>query len=188
MKEIRIHGRGGQGAVTTSEIIVYAAIQDGKFGACFPYFGFEKKGGPVTAFVRIDENKIREKNQVYHPNCILVIDPSLLNSIDVFVGAKKDSILVINAKTIDGMQIPETITKVAYIDANAASMNIFGKLLPNTIVLGAFVKATGWVSLDKITEKTKSIWGEKNIEALNYGYDRVNIVETNKGGRSNDKN
>lgn len=183
MKEIRIHGRGGQGAVTTSEIIVYAAVHDGKFGACFPYFGFEKKGGPVSAFVRIDEKKIREKNQVYNPNCIMVIDPTLLNSVDVFAGAKEDSILVINTKSIDGIDFPKNITKVAYIDANTASMDIFGKLLPNTIVLGAFVKATNWVSLEKVSEKTQSVWGPKNLSAIEFGYNNVTIVEVNGGNR-----
>lgn len=181
MKEIRIHGRGGQGAVTTSEIIVYAAVEDGKHGACFPYFGFEKKGGPVSAFVRIDEKKIREKNQVYNPNCVMVIDPTLLKSVDVFVGAKEDSILVINAKSIDDIEIPKNITKVAYVDANSASMEIFGRLLPNTIVLGAFVKATNWVSFDKVSEKTQAIWGPKNKTALEYGYNNVVIVDVNGG-------
>ena len=185
MKEIRIHGRGGQGAVTTSEIIVYAAVEDGKHGACFPYFGFEKKGGPVSAFVRIDEKKIREKNQVYNPNCIMVIDPTLLNSVDVFVGAKEDSILVINTKSIEDIKIPRNITKVAYIDANSASMEIFGRLLPNTIVLGAFVKATNWVSFEKVSEKTQEIWGPKNLQALEYGFNNVVIVDVN-GGDSND--
>lgn len=181
MKEIRIHGRGGQGAVTTSEIIVYAAVEDGKHGACFPYFGFEKKGGPVSAFVRIDDRKIREKNQVYNPNCVMVIDPTLLKSVDVFVGAKEDSILVINAKSIEDIEIPANITKVAYVDANAASMEIFGRLLPNTIVLGAFVKATGWVSFEKVSEKTQAIWGPKNLEALEFGFNNVTIVNVNGG-------
>lgn len=185
MKEIRIHGRGGQGAVTTSEIIVYAAVEDGKNGACFPYFGFEKKGGPVSAFVRIDEKKIREKNQVYNPNCVMVIDPTLLNSVDVFVGAKENSILVINAKSIDDIDIPENIKKVAFVDANKASMEIFGRLLPNTIVLGAFIKATKWVSMEKVSEKTQAIWGPKNIKALEYGFNNVTIVDVN-GGMSHD--
>lgn len=185
MKEIRIHGRGGQGAVTTSEIIVYAAVEDGRYGACFPYFGFEKKGGPVSAFVRIDEMKIREKNQVYNPNCIMVIDPTLLNNVDVFVGAQEESILVINTNSIENIDIPKNITKVAYVDANAASMDIFGRLLPNTIVLGAFVKATNWVSFDKVSEKTQSIWGPKNIEALEYGYNNAVIVDVN-GGENRD--
>lgn len=185
MKEIRIHGRGGQGAVTAAEIIVYAAVEDGKYAACFPYFGFEKKGGPVSAFVRIDDKKIREKNQVYDPNCVMVIDPTLLNSVDVFVGAKPESIFVINTDSIDGIDIPKNITKVAYIDANKASMDIFGRLLPNTIVLGAFVKATNWVSLEKVKEKTQQIWGPKNIEALEFGYNNVVLVDVN-GGKSND--
>lgn len=185
MKEIRIHGRGGQGAVTTSEIIVYAAVQDGKYGACFPYFGFEKKGGPVSAFVRIDEKKIREKNQVYNPDCIMVIDPTLLNSVDVFVGARENAILVINAKSVEGIEIPANVTKVAYVDANAASMEIFGRLLPNTIVLGAFIKATNWVTFDKVSEKTQEIWGPKNLQALEFGYNNVVIKEVN-GGKIND--
>ncbi len=177
MKEIRIHGRGGQGAVTTSEIIVYAAVEDDKYAACFPYFGFEKKGGPVSAFVRIDNSKIREKNQVYNPNCIMVIDPTLLNGVDVFLGAKEGATLVINAKSVEDIEIPPSIKKIAYIDANKAAMDIFGRLLPNTIVLGAFVKATGWVPIEKVTERTKQIWGDKNVTAVEYGYENVTIIE-----------
>lgn len=177
MKEIRIHGRGGQGAVTTSEIIVYAAVKNSSFAACFPYFGFEKKGGPVSAFVRINDQKIREKNQVYEPDCIMAFDPTLVDSVDIFKGAKPGAVLVINAKSLEGIDIPECVTKVAYIDANQASMEMFGRLLPNTIVLGAFVRATGWVDLPHTAERVKEIWGEKNVAALQFGYENCIIKE-----------
>ncbi len=179
MKEIRIHGRGGQGGVTMSEIVVYAAVMDGKFAACFPYFGFEKKGGPVNSFIRIDDSKIREKNQVYNPDCIIVIDPTLLNSVNVFVGAKENCTLILNSKSIDGLEIPKNIKKVAYVDANKASMDIFGKVIPNTIVLGAFAKATNWVNVDWISKKAQEIWGPKNKESVEYGYNNVTVIEMN---------
>ena len=96
MKEIRIHGRGGMGAVKAAEALVYAAVMDGKYGNSIPFFGFERQGAPVTAFVRISEEPIRPKNRVYHPDIIIVLDPTIMNAVNVFEGVKEGGILVLN--------------------------------------------------------------------------------------------
>ena len=110
MKEIRIHGRGGMGAVKAAEALVYAAVMDGKYGNSIPFFGFERQGAPVTAFVRISEEPIRPKNRVYHPDIIIVLDPTIMNAVNVFEGVKEGGILVLNT-THDpkDMEIPKTL-------------------------------------------------------------------------------
>lgn len=180
MKEIRIHGRGGQGSVTAAEVIVYAAVHGDQYAACFPYFGFEKKGGPVTAFARIDNQKIREKCQVYHPDCLIVIDPTLMEGVNVFKGIKKGGVLVINRGGVEDLDIPENVETVAYIDASAISEELLGRNVPNTVLLGAFAKATGWVEVGLIAEKSAEIWGEKNAVAVQRGYDQVTVVKRSR--------
>ena len=110
MKEIRIHGRGGMGAVKAVEALVYAAVMDGNYGNSIPFFGFERQGAPVTAFVRISEEPIRPKNRVYHPDIIIVLDPTIMNAVNVFEGVKEGGILVLNT-THDpkDMEIPKNI-------------------------------------------------------------------------------
>ena len=87
MKEIRLHGIGGLGTVKAGEMLVHAAVASGKYGNSIPFFGFERQGAPVTSYVRLGDEKIRPKNQVYHPNCTLVLDPSLL----IVVGVALDT-------------------------------------------------------------------------------------------------
>ena len=89
MLEIIIHGRGGQGAVTTAELIAIASINKGKCAQAFPSFGPERRGAPVVAFSRIDDNKIHLRSKVYEPNVVLVLDPSLLSIIDPAKGLKE---------------------------------------------------------------------------------------------------
>ncbi len=98
MKEIRIHGRGGQGSVTAAELIAVAAFEDGKWSQAFPYFGTERRGAPVTAFARISDRKIRVRSQVYEPDYVIVQDPSLLSSVDVASGLKSDGLIIVNSE------------------------------------------------------------------------------------------
>ena len=88
MKEIRLHGIGGLGTVKAGEMLVHATVASGKYGNSTPMFGFERQGAPVTSFVRLSNEKIRAKNQVYNPDCTLILDPSLLISAPVFEGMK----------------------------------------------------------------------------------------------------
>ncbi len=84
MYEIRIHGRGGQGAVLASKILAKALVEEGKFVKAIPSFGFERRGAPVAAFLRCDEAHIRQVTNIYHPDCILCLDPTLPRSVDIF--------------------------------------------------------------------------------------------------------
>ncbi len=86
MIEIRFHGRGGQGAVVASNILADAAFREGKYVQAFPYFGVERRGAPVTSFTRIDKNPIKIKSQVYTPNYVVVLDPTLMGVTDITSG------------------------------------------------------------------------------------------------------
>ena len=97
MIEIRFHGRGGQGAVVASNILADAAFREGKYVQAFPYFGVERRGAPVTSFTRIDKNPIKIKSQVYNPNYIVVLDPTLMDVTDVTSGLNKDGVVLINS-------------------------------------------------------------------------------------------
>ena len=105
MKEIRLHGIGGLGTVKAGEMLVHAAVASGKFGNSIPFFGFERQGAPVTSYVRLGDEKIRPKNQVYHPNCTLVLDPSLLISAPVFEGLTENSFFIVNTKVENGADL-----------------------------------------------------------------------------------
>ena len=105
MKEIRLHGIGGLGTVKAGEMLVHAAVASGKYGNSIPFFGFERQGAPVTSYVRLGDEKIRPKNQVYHPNCTLVLDPSLLISAPVFDGLTENSYFIVNTKAENGADL-----------------------------------------------------------------------------------
>ena len=96
MIEIRFHGRGGQGAVIASNILAEAAFKEGKYVQAFPFFGIERRGAPILSFTRIDEKAIRIKNQIYNPDCIVVLDPTLIDAVDVTSGLKENGLILLN--------------------------------------------------------------------------------------------
>ncbi|MCK5562096.1 MAG: 2-oxoacid:acceptor oxidoreductase family protein, partial [Thermoplasmata archaeon] len=102
MIEIRFHGRGGQGAVVASNILAEAAFREGKDVQAFPYFGVERRGAPVTAFTKIDEKPIRVRSQIYEPDHVIVLDQSLLRSIDVAQGIKPGGLILVNIDKTPG--------------------------------------------------------------------------------------
>ncbi len=177
MKEIRLHGRGGLGTVKAAEIIVYANVMDGNFGNSIPFFGFERQGAPVTSFVRLDKNPIRPKNQVYNPNCIIVLEPTIMNAVDVFEGLKEDSFFIINTqKPITEIRMPDTVGTVASVDATGIARKILNNKITNTVMLGAFARATEWVKLDKILERVEELFGPENVEAAEKGFQETKVI------------
>lgn len=115
MKEIRLHGRGGLGTVKAAEALVYAAVIDGKYGNSIPFFGFERQGAPVTSYVRISDEKIRPKNRVYNPDIVIVLDPTIMNAVDVFEGIKENSVFIINTiQDIDSLNVHKNVKKNRY--------------------------------------------------------------------------
>ena len=178
MKEIRIHGRGGMGAVKAAEALVYAAIMDGKYGNSIPFFGFERQGAPVTAFIRISEQPIRPKNRVYEPHMVIVLDPTIMNAVDVFEGLQKNGSLILNtSQAMEHLTLPETVKTLACVDATKIAQEVIGRPITNTVMLGAFCKATGLVSVDAVAQRVEQLWGTKNKEALYRGYDAAVVAE-----------
>lgn len=179
MKEIRFHGRGGQGTVKASEIIVYAAVREGKYANAIPYFGFERAGAPVSAFVRLDDKPIRPKTQVYRPDCLVVLDPSLRVGVPIFHGVKPNAVLVINC-TEDELglfEIPQNISRIGYVDASRISIEVLGRHVPNTTMLGAFAKATGWLGVDNLASRSAAVFGAANADVVRRGFDESRIVQ-----------
>ncbi len=170
MIEIRIHGRGGQGNVAAAELLSIAAFKDGKFSQAFPSFGAERVGAPVQAFVRIDDKKIRIREDVRHPDYLIVQDENLLETVPILDGLKPDGLIVVNSeKKPEDLQL-KTTAAVETIPATEIALEIIGRPIPNAIMIGAFCTITGLISLDAVQEaimdKFPGRVGENNVAAL----------------------
>jgi len=170
MIEIRIHGRGGQGNVSAAELLSIAAFKDGKFAQAFPSFGAERIGAPVMAFVRIDDKKIRTREDVQNPDYLIVQDSNLMGSVPVLDGLKPDGLILINSeKKPEELQL-KTTAKVETIPATEIALEIIGRPIPNAVMIGAFCTITGLVSIDAVQEaimgKFPGRVGENNVAAL----------------------
>jgi pyruvate ferredoxin oxidoreductase gamma subunit/phenylglyoxylate dehydrogenase gamma subunit len=183
MKEIRLHGRGGMGTVKAAEILVWAKVAEGGYGCSIPFFGFERQGAPVTAFVKLDDKPIRPKTQVYDPDCVIVLDTTIQNAVDVFEGMKEGSVFVLNtSEDVGSVRIPETVGKVATVNATDLALERFGRAITNTAMLGAFVKCTEWVSLDEVVTKVEEYWGKENATLVKEAYDLTRVREVHGKG------
>jgi 2-oxoacid:acceptor oxidoreductase gamma subunit (pyruvate/2-ketoisovalerate family) len=180
IKEIRIHGRGGQGSVTAAEVLAHAAFIEGKCVQAFPYFGAERRGAPVKAFARISDEPMLVHSQVYTPDFVIVLDPYIYKVVDVTEGMKKNGIIVINTKK-KPEEIGLTGWRVGTVDATgiALELNLLVAGLPvvNTSILGAFAKATTEVKLESVLSAVRETWtgsaGEKNAKATELAYERL---------------
>ena len=170
MIEIRIHGRGGQGNVAAAELLSIAAFKDGKFAQAFPSFGAERIGAPVQAFVRIDDKKIRTREEVRTPDYLIVQDSFLIGAVPVLDGIKTDGLILVNSdETPEDLNI-KTTARVETIPATEIALEIIGRPIPNAIMIGAFCSLTGLVSIgavqEAIMEKFPGRVGENNVAAL----------------------
>jgi len=181
--EIRWHGRGGQGAVTSAELLAQAAIGEGKYAQAFPSFGPERRGAPVLAFVRISQNEpIRIRAEVTEPDVVVVLDPGLVKIVNVTSGLKENGVVAINTR-----KSPEDVLselgnnfRVATVDATAIAKEILGVPITNTTMVGVLVKATGVVELESLFEPVTRRFGrlaERNIEAMKRAYQQAQIKE-----------
>ncbi len=176
MKEIRFHGRGGQGAVTAATLLSVAAFHDGKFTQAFPRFGVERRGAPVEAFTRLSDSFIRRKSAIYEPDILLVLDPTLFDVVDVTSGLKDGGMVIINTeKSPDSFGI-ENAT-VHAVDATSLAFEILKRDIVNTAMLGAFAAFTGEIKTDSISEAIKEHFpgsiGDKNIELVEKTYQQA---------------
>lgn len=170
LTEIRFHGRGGQGAVTAATILAVAGFVDGKYTQAFPRFGVERRGAPVEAFTRISDAFIRRKSAVYEPDILVVLDSTLFEAVDVTAGLKKGGTVIINTnKSPESYGIKDANVKT--VDVTALAMEVLGRDIVNTAMLGAFAGFTGMVSTDAITHGIKEHFSgaiaDKNIDLVN---------------------
>lgn len=164
MSEVRFHGRGGQGVVTTAKILANACVRTGLFGSSFPMFGFERRGAPVTAFGRFSDAPIREKTQIYHPSILVVLDPSQKGSSAVFQGLAPGGMMLLNDK--DGAGVAhENLKTLGVINARGIAQEEIGLPIPNTVVAGAFARLSGLLDIEPVTEALSDFFSGRKLEA-----------------------
>jgi pyruvate ferredoxin oxidoreductase gamma subunit len=176
LRELRIHGRGGQGSVTAAELIAVAAFEGGVFAQAFPAFGVERRGAPVQAFVRFDDKKIRKRSQVYEPDYIIVQDSTLIKDVNVFQGVRNGGIVIVNTEKAPDYRVPEGV-KLITIDATSIALKTLGVPITNTTLMGAFAAASGEIKFSALENALKRRFpgemGTKNIAAAKQAYDTV---------------
>jgi pyruvate ferredoxin oxidoreductase gamma subunit len=154
MFQVRIHGRGGQGAVTAAEMLSVAAFVEGRHAQAFPSFGSERTGAPVVSFCRIDSEPIRNREPVANPDALIVQDPTLLHQVDVFGGLNPDGSVLINStkdpaelglEDLAGRVRPERLLTVP---STEIAREHLGRPLPNAVLLGAFAAFSGLISIE----------------------------------------
>jgi len=174
MIEVRFHGRGGQGVVTSANILAVAAFKEGKYCQAFPFFGTERRGAPVVSFARIDREFIRTREQIYNPDYVVVLDPTLLDVVDVTEGLKDNGMVIINTHKKVNLK---TKARIKTVNATAIALEIIGKPFVNTPMIGALVGATHLVKLSSVIESIKERFPEeianKNIEAVKKTYEKI---------------
>lgn len=188
MHEVRIHGRGGQGAVLALKILAKALVSEGKFAVGVPSFGFERRGAPVAAFLRFDDREIRMMTNIYDPDYVLCIDPTVANVVDILSGVQDGATLVQATKLKpEDLALPDRVTRVGTCDAVGIAIEVFGKAITNTVMLGAFARATGVVSLASIeagltqSSMFRDAAAGQNILAVRRGYQETIVLERRRG-------
>jgi pyruvate ferredoxin oxidoreductase gamma subunit/2-oxoisovalerate ferredoxin oxidoreductase gamma subunit len=180
MIEIRFHGRGGQGAVIASKIMAVAVFHEGQWVQSFPKFGVERRGAPVEAFLRIDRDKILLRNNVYEPDHVVVLDPTLIEATNVTTGLRPGGVVLINT-TKKPAEFPALKSwRVACVDASAIALKhrlgTPSQPIVNTAILGAVAKITGLVGIDSICaaiQEEVPIKPEANAAAARLAFDQV---------------
>jgi len=182
--EIRWHGRGGQGAVLASRILAKACFLEGKWTQAFPFFGAERRGAPVMAFSRISDEPIKLRSQIYYPDVLVFLDPMFLSMPKAMEGFKESGILVVNTERNPEEIRVEKASKVATVPATSIAVDlglaVAGLPIPNTVMVGAVIKATGLASLNSakqaIKELIKGSLLQANERAVEIGYKGTKIL------------
>jgi len=183
--EIRWHGRGGQGTVTAAKVLAEAAMAEGKNVQAFPEYGPERMGAPLRAYNRVSVKPMTIHCQVTNPAVVAVVDPTLLETVDVTEGTTPDAVFVVNTQMEPGalrtkMKLGKK-QKLFCVDATKISIDTIGRVMPNTPMLGAVVKATGVIKLDTLLKDIKASFGKKfsdkiiqnNMDAASRAYEEV---------------
>ena len=188
MTEIRWHGRGGQGAKTASLLLADAAFLSGKFVQSFPEYGPERSGAPITAYNRISDERCTIHSNIYEPDYVVVVDETLLETVDVTAGLKEEGAIVINSSKSPAELRPLLKGyegKVCTIDAGKISEEELGKNFPNTPMLAAIVKVTGVIGEEEFIKDMEGSFKHKfaskpqviegNMRALKRSLEEVQV-------------
>ena len=186
MYEIRLHGRGGQGTVLAATILATALVEEGQHVVAVPSFGFERRGAPVAAYLRADSREIRRMTNIYHPDCIICIDPTVSRTVNIFEGMRDNGTLVqTSGEPLTTLALPPTVATVGLCDAVPIALEIFKRAITNTVMLGAFARTTKLVSVEALERalhgsEFRDAGLEQNIRALHRGYDEtvVHVLST----------
>jgi len=183
--EVRWHARGGQGAVTASRFLAAAALRENKHFQGFPEFGTEREGAPIQAFNRISPNRIYWHENVTRPDAVVVLDPTLLETVPVAAGLKEGGVLIVNSpqdpEEIRKLAGPEPGVKVYTVDATAIATECIGRPITNTAMVGALVRVTGLVDYENVRAELESMFSGRfresvvqgNLKALDRAYKEV---------------
>ena len=164
-----------------AKMLASALLVEGKHVASFPMYGFERRGAPVVAFTRFDDIPIREKTQIYNPDCIIVIDPGLLTLPTLFTGLKPASIFILNTALKTYKQPNPALGTGGLVNATGIAVQEVGRDIPNTCLLGAFAAVTGWLSLDSVLKSLPEYLSgdilQKNLKSAERGYKEVEVIK-----------
>ena len=182
--EVRWCGRGGQGAVTAAKMLAESALDEGKFIQAFPEFGPERMGAPVRSFTRISSKPIVVHCQITEPDISVLLDPTLLDVVDITEGVPKNGIIIVNTADSPAelrQKLGLTDRKIFTVDATGISTKTMGRNIPNTPMVGAVVKVSGAVKLDSVIRNFQQEFSHKfkeevirtNIEAIKLAYEQT---------------
>ena len=180
MKEIRIHARAGQGAITTAYILGQAYFIKGIYAYAFPHFGAARMGAPMNSFVRVDDKPVRIRSQIYEPDFVIIVDSSLMRTSNCLAGLKDNGVAIISER--EDIQIPKAKLKqrIYVISANKIAQETIGRPLGNTALLGAYAAATGEIDLQTMQEAIKARMSGKmqegNLEAVRQGFEYIKKI------------
>jgi 2-oxoacid:acceptor oxidoreductase gamma subunit (pyruvate/2-ketoisovalerate family) len=162
-------------------MLASAFVAEGKYVASFPMYGFERRGAPVVAFTRVDDKPIREKTQIYTPDCIIVIDPGLLTLPTLFTGLQPNSVFILNTANKLNKKPNEQLKIGGFVNATGIAVQEIGRDIPNTCLLGAFAAATGWLKLESIlaclSEYLSGDILQRNLKSAERGYKEVEVIK-----------
>jgi len=164
-----------------ARMLASAFVREGKSVASFPMYGFERRGAPVVAFTRVDDKPIREKTQIYTPDCLIVIDPGLLALPTLFTGLKPGSAFILNSPKKLAAKPSENLKIGAVVNATQIAVDEIGRDIPNTCLIAAVAAATGWLKLESILDSMPDYLSgdilERNIKSAERGYREVEVIK-----------
>ena len=183
MVEVRIHGRGGQGAVAAAHVLALSLFREGKWVQAFPHFGVERRGAPVAAFVRFDTQPIELRCHIYTPDYVIILDPTLSDLPMAVEGVKPDGAVLVNSpgqpEDLDQLKAYRAATVDASSIALKHGLGSPASPIVNTAILGAFARFSEIVSCESVIESIKELIKrktEQNIAALKESYDNLRVA------------